>query len=1491
MIMLFESLLLGVLILVPCTISTIGMGKDLNKLWQKIVLIFGPYVDAFLVFWICTWLDLSGPATWGASLSMGWISHALIQPMLCPRRLIVWRLAMQQVFRRKRQTALMMAGLMITSAIITSSLVVGDSLDATIKDDIELAYDNTDLSVYSRDKRSGVLSPLGENLTNSITQSFLEHPEVKAVMKGIDSSATLTGPDGLAEPLVPWFAYEGDEAWSRIGGESGYRFGEIGSGILINEVLSAKINATKGDTVNMSFYITDEDGDRERKESTLLVFDVVKNDGLGAMGGAQSSGIYSTLDTSQRLLEMTDEVNRLRVSLHNPQNAEQTSEQLLEAIDKYLQFEDVGLRIESEGDMLSLLSQQGLGRLSASFMDSFRENESNFAAEDITEVLQIPLIEVLMDYEQILALPDSELNFVLPTDAGDWYISSGGVSYQIDRGGDVVNWVVPEGGIINDFAMLEGGLLVAHDSGLHYIPKQYQSSVEEIASGNMLAVINETMYFDNNAPPNWIDQIPSPIFSVQMEQVENGTWYLFEGLFERTLAQIDTKNDLFLWTTNATKMILDNQTLLLGNSDAWWKLGEEPTQFGITHENGLLQSNSDWSKRIDTGWISLIPPPESCTNGPYAFQKETWFCGVNGGIMLAQGDERSLRIPILADVGGFGIMPQLLMAFDGNQSPPEGEIHVNPILNQYIDNESIWLKGLIPTAYGDDDWTILKTTNTIESIDAPGLEALNTLLLGFINLSNGETLAYAEDGERSLVILQGADREVLESWLNQMADHEMFGLKAKAIKIEAYASAEEGAGILSAMFLVFGTFTIVAGILLVITIIIMLADERRSESGITRSLGFKRSDLRALAVFEGLLTSCFAAILGGVIGLFLALVISDAFSEIFSSVGASRLDFAASLNSIIDGASYGFLLSMSVLLGVSYWTSRLNIVAAVRGFQPMDAKGVSWVSLLILIACFGAASLGGLILLVTGKEDSTFLPLWHMTAALGIIGICTLFFNVVPSFIPTRVKGVGMLRRNKHSITCATIGFSLFAWALLPDWIDPVRAQIQPNEVTFALLGIVQVFAGVMILVGFAPFMAGWLGKRKIFLKTLGPVVPVALAHPARSPLRTAVLMGMFSITVFSVVVLAGYASQFESHSSGFVDEASGDFEILLSSSRQSPLDLSSNPSEWPLQLTNASDIDAVGQVQRATVWIENANESRIGYVLRGFDVGFAQHGGLPLSEWDNRYGSTEHEVWQNVSSRPDLVLVDASFLLIDPLSGEALSGLKISIGESISLIDVSNAGKRQNVVVAGVLSESSNLFSSGIWLNATTSENFGGSLTRVYVSHGEGVDAKQLSENLNRDLASTGVSVTLIEEEILEIQSLVFAILSIFQSYLSLGLFVGIAGMGVVTVRSVSERRAQIGIMRALGFRKSMILQSFWIEVTWIGMLGIVNGVLVGIGFHNAIHEEFWKEQGVELILPWNTIWLVLLGGWLMLILATYWPVRRASQVSPAEALRVDAS
>ena len=54
-------------------------------------------------------------------------------------------------------------------------------------------------------------------------------------------------------------------------------------------------------------------------------------------------------------------------------------------------------------------------------------------------------------------------------------------------------------------------------------------------------------------------------------------------------------------------------------------------------------------------------------------------------------------------------------------------------------------------------------------------------------------------------------------------------------------------------------------------------------------------------------------------------------------------------------------------------------------------------------------------------------------------------------------------------------------------------------------------------------------------------------------------------------------------------------------------------------------DIDAVGIVSRAVVWIDD-DEDRIAYVLRGVDSGFVDHGAIPLQNWDKSLGDTEEE-------------------------------------------------------------------------------------------------------------------------------------------------------------------------------------------------------------------------------------------------------------------------
>jgi len=124
-------------------------------------------------------------------------------------------------------------------------------------------------------------------------------------------------------------------------------------------------------------------------------------------------------------------------------------------------------------------------------------------------------------------------------------------------------------------------------------------------------------------------------------------------------------------------------------------------------------------------------------------------------------------------------------------------------------------------------------------------------------------------------------------------------------------------------------------------------------------------------------------------------------------------------------------------------------------------------------------------------------------------------------------------------------------------------------------------------------------------------------------------------------------------------------------------------------------------------------------------------------------------------------------------------------------------------------------------------------------------------------------------------------------QAFLALGLAVGIAGLAVITIRNVSERRHQIGILRALGFQRGMVVSSFLIELTWISFLGILNGALVGIGFHYALYDRFLREEGASFVMPWAEISLIVFGAYLLTLIATIWPVLKAASISPAEALR----
>ena len=124
-----------------------------------------------------------------------------------------------------------------------------------------------------------------------------------------------------------------------------------------------------------------------------------------------------------------------------------------------------------------------------------------------------------------------------------------------------------------------------------------------------------------------------------------------------------------------------------------------------------------------------------------------------------------------------------------------------------------------------------------------------------------------------------------------------------------------------------------------------------------------------------------------------------------------------------------------------------------------------------------------------------------------------------------------------------------------------------------------------------------------------------------------------------------------------------------------------------------------------------------------------------------------------------------------------------------------------------------------------------------------------------------------------------------------------GIAALGVMNtmVMSVLERTREIGVMRAVGARRSTIRRLFTFEAAALGFFGGLFGVVIGSVFvlvakpviSNAVKSGPLK--GADFTVP---LWLVVvvIGGTTLIGLASgFLPARRAARLDPVEALRYE--
>ncbi len=104
--------------------------------------------------------------------------------------------------------------------------------------------------------------------------------------------------------------------------------------------------------------------------------------------------------------------------------------------------------------------------------------------------------------------------------------------------------------------------------------------------------------------------------------------------------------------------------------------------------------------------------------------------------------------------------------------------------------------------------------------------------------------------------------------------------------------------------------------------------------------------------------------------------------------------------------------------------------------------------------------------------------------------------------------------------------------------------------------------------------------------------------------------------------------------------------------------------------------------------------------------------------------------------------------------------------------------------------------------------------------------------------------------------------------------------GIIALVTFSVSMRKKNLGILRAIGASKSKVLSSLVIENSLLSLVGIVMGIFLSLWLNYALI----KSTGIQGTPDLAVGALVTLFVWLLTCLAAYIPARKATKIAPAQ-------
>lgn len=845
-------------------------------------------------------------------------------------------------------------------------------------------------------------------------------------------------------------------------------------------------------------------------------------------------------------------------------------------------------------------------------------------------------------------------------------------------------------------------------------------------------------------------------------------------------------------------------------------------------------------------------------------------------------------------------------------------------------------------------------------------------------------------------------------------------------KKEIVALGELIGSIFVTIFLIFGLFSIAAGIMLIFLIFIMLAAERRSEMGMARAIGMSRLHLTEMFLAEGMTYNVGSAAVGALLGLGVAAALIFVMGRIFAEFGLA-IAFHFNWQGFVIAYALGVVLTFVTVVFSAWRAANLNIVRAIRDLpEPQALRGadrsvrglaraalgalwmVGWIVLatvwaiagfqlfVVGLATYGAGLLALGVLaawFVFGTRRATqpfrtplgwwrrgvFIAWWVAFTLAGLMAPVTwgllrsrdwaarhrnaggwavmmLLFGLLLVYSSgwqssDVIPGGGWLQGKMFAYTSGTTlavlatamlsvyfganaraPFSVAGLALVWYWLLPlpfslfaeIGTRFGPIDGLFRVLGLprpmvldggiemffvsgIAITASATLVVIFNAELL--LGVLRLFGHVLGgiaPAVRTAIAYPLAAKVRTGLTLAMFSLVVFSLVVMATINFNFLQLFLG--EDATAGFDVAVdgnSSNRIPDLRAALRDAGYEVE----TNIGGVGTMISTFPQMRAGEDGEFHrYRLQGLDDEFLALAKMPLAHRANGYES-DAEVFEALRTDPTVAIVDASrFETDDPFAGgpdgerfelpvratDLLDAPWDPIPITLQTDDGELTLKVIGVLkpqVTGILIQLFAVFTA----QATVVDAFDGGDLETFFVQTTGDRSTEASKQLARDIESTllvrGVQAESIAQQIDDVGARSAAFQLLFESFMGLGLIVGIAALGVIAFRTVVERRQQIGVLRAIGYTRRLIGLSFFMESSFIALTGIAMGVVLGtaLSYNLLTSPDFTEGAEISFQVPWMRIAVISGIAYGASALMTLIPARSASRVVPAEALRYE--